>query len=56
MAGTVVCTVCKEVNQREAGFDGLREVEIFSRRWWDEDQDKFLDRILESYDKVYRVK
>ena len=47
-----------EIDQwvREAGFDGRREVEIFSRRWWDEDQDKFLDRILESYDKVYRVK
>ena len=52
------CIALGEIDQwvREAGFDGLREVEIFSRRWWDEDQDKFLDRILESYDKVYRVK
>ena len=52
------CICLGEIEQwvREAGFDGLREVEIFSRRWWDEDQDKFLDRILESYHKVYRVK
>lgn len=52
------CISLGEIDQwvREAGFDGLREVEIFSRRWWDEDQDKFLDRILESYHKVYRVK
>ena len=52
------CIALGEIDQwvREAGFDGLREVEIFSRRWWDEDQDKFLDRILESYHKVYRVK
>ncbi len=52
------CIALGEIDHwiREAGFDGRREVEIFSRRWWDEDQDKFLDRILESYDKVYRVK
>ena len=33
----------------EAGFDGFHEVEIFSRTWWSEDQDIFLDRIKESY-------
>ena len=50
------CIALGEIDRwvREAGFGGRREVEIFSRRWWDEDQDKFLDRILESYEKVYR--
>ena len=51
------CIALGEIDQwvKEAGFDGHREVEIFSRKWWDADQDKFLDRILESYEKVYRV-
>ena len=50
------CIALGEIDRwvTEAGFGGRREVEIFSRRWWDEDQDKFLDRILESYEKVYR--
>ncbi len=39
---------------REAGFEGRREVEIFSRKWWNRDQNEFLDRILEAYDKLYR--
>ena len=38
----------------EAGFEGRREVEIFSRKWWNRDQNEFLDRILEAYDKLYR--
>lgn len=38
----------------EAGFDGFREVEIFSSKWWDRDQGEFLDEILSSYDKIYR--
>ena len=38
----------------EAGFEGRREVEIFSRKWWERDQDDFLDRILEAYDGIYR--
>ncbi|MEC9053781.1 MAG: sugar phosphate isomerase/epimerase family protein [Verrucomicrobiota bacterium] len=38
----------------EAGFEGRREVEIFSRKWWNRDQDEFLDRILEAYDNLYR--
>ena len=37
----------------EAGFEGRREVEIFSRKWWNRDQDEFLDRILEAYDNLY---
>lgn len=32
-----------------AGFNGYHEVEIFSNRWWADDQDHFLDRIKEAY-------
>ncbi len=34
---------------RLAGFDGWDEVEIFSEEHWREDQDQFLDRIVERY-------
>lgn len=33
----------------QAGFDGFREVEIFSNRLWAQDQDAFLSRILEAH-------
>ncbi len=33
----------------EAGFDGFNEVEIFSNRWWSQDQDAFLSRIVSAY-------
>lgn len=36
-----------------AGFTGLREVEIFSRKWWAEDQHKYLDAIEAAYQSVY---
>ena len=32
----------------EAGFTGFHEVEIFSDRWWAQDQDDFLKRIVEA--------
>ena len=32
-----------------AGFRGFHEVEIFSRRWWSCDQNRFLEKILEAY-------
>jgi sugar phosphate isomerase/epimerase len=32
-----------------AGFKGYREVEIFSTRYWQEDQDQFLDKIRLAY-------
>lgn len=32
-----------------AGFRGFKEVEIFSDRWWGEDQGVFLDRIVAAY-------
>lgn len=37
------------------GFDGMREVEIFSAKWWERDQDEFLDEILHAYDRVYKA-
>ncbi len=38
----------------ENGFDGMREVEIFSAKWWERDQNEFLDEILQAYDSHYR--
>lgn len=32
-----------------AGFTGFHEVEIFSNRYWQMDQDVFLDKIIEAY-------
>ena len=40
---------------RKAGFEGFREVEIFSTKWWECDQGEFLDEILYAYDKVYQL-
>jgi sugar phosphate isomerase/epimerase len=34
---------------KEAGFDGYNEVEIFSNHHWAEDQDIFLDKIVQAY-------
>jgi sugar phosphate isomerase/epimerase len=33
----------------QAGFDGFHEVEIFSERYWREDQDLYLERIARAY-------
>ncbi|MFC1724660.1 sugar phosphate isomerase/epimerase family protein [candidate division KSB1 bacterium] len=33
----------------KAGFNGFNEVEIFSNRYWAQDQDEFLKKIKESY-------
>ena len=38
----------------DAGFEGFREVEIFSSQWWERDQGEFLDEILYAYDKIYQ--
>jgi sugar phosphate isomerase/epimerase len=32
-----------------AGFEGFNEVEIFSNRWWQADQDEFLQSIINAY-------
>jgi sugar phosphate isomerase/epimerase len=33
----------------DAGFEGYNEVEIFSTRHWQEDQDDYLKRITSAY-------
>jgi len=33
----------------DAGFRGYLEVEIFSKRWWEQDQELFLDEIIRTY-------
>ncbi|MFH2132099.1 MAG: sugar phosphate isomerase/epimerase family protein [bacterium] len=33
----------------DAGFKGFNEVEIFSNRWWQQDQDAFLEAIKKAY-------
>jgi hypothetical protein len=43
-----------DVMMRDAGFEGSREVEIFSSKWWERDQQEFLDEILHAYDKIYQ--
>ncbi len=35
------------------GFTGPREVEIFSRKWWAEDQHRFLDAIVAAFGRFY---
>lgn len=37
----------------ESGFNGPREVEIFSTRYWAMDQDDYLSRITEAYRQLY---
>lgn len=36
----------------DAGFRGYLEVEIFSKHWWAQDQDYFLDQIVDMYKTV----
>ena len=49
------CIPIKEISDwvDETGFGGMREVEIFSNRYWEMDQHEYLDRILEAYRKIY---
>ena len=37
----------------ESGFEGFREVEIFSNRYWKQDQDEFLQHIIAAYHETY---
>lgn len=51
------CANLAEIDQwvtADNGFRGMREVEIFSSYWWDQDQDQFVDEILKAYDCLYR--
>ena len=36
-----------------SGFNGHREVEIFSRTWWAENQHDYLEKILSTHRKIY---
>lgn len=50
------CANLAEIDQwvtRDNGFSGLREIEIFSAKWWARDQNEFLDEILKAYDDIY---
>jgi len=40
---------------REAGFEGLEEVEIFSNRYWNMDQSVFLNNIIKAYHEYDRT-
>lgn len=50
------CVALKEIDRwmSEAGFEGKREVEIFSKKWWGRDQEEFLDQILSAYHNIYQ--
>ncbi|MGJ8697427.1 MAG: sugar phosphate isomerase/epimerase family protein [Verrucomicrobiaceae bacterium] len=50
------CVALRDIDRMmgAAGFEGRKEVEIFSAKWWERDQDEFLDTILEAYDNIYR--
>jgi sugar phosphate isomerase/epimerase len=45
------CIPLKQIRgwMEEAGFSGFQEVEIFSTKFWSEDQDLFLDKIVKAY-------
>lgn len=46
------CINIKQIRSwaEEAGYNGFYEVEIFSERWWAEDQEVFLDKIVDAYE------
>lgn len=45
------CIELKKIRSwiEKTGFDGFHEVEIFSRKYWAEDQNAFIDKIIQSY-------
>lgn len=45
------CIPLKQIRtwMEDAGFSGFNEVEIFSNRFWKEDQERFLDKIKNAY-------
>jgi sugar phosphate isomerase/epimerase len=49
------CINIREISEwvDQAGFKGYREVEIFSDKWWSEDQGFFLDQIVSRYSQTY---
>ncbi len=49
------CIRIREINDwvYEAGFDGYREVEIFSDKYWNDNQDDFLKKIVNEYKLLF---
>lgn len=47
------CIPIKQISQwvEQAGFAGFREVEIFSKVYWEMDQSHFLDKIIKAYNE-----
>ena len=50
------CAPLREIDGlvKGTGFSGFTEIEIFSRKWWSENQHDYLDFILRQYDAIYR--
>jgi sugar phosphate isomerase/epimerase len=50
------CAPLKEIDDlvKGVGFAGAVEIEIFSRKWWSENQQAYLDHVLGQYDRIYR--
>ena len=49
------CINLAEISQwvEDAGFEGFREVEIFSNKYWEGDQESFLSDIVQAYSVLY---
>lgn len=49
------CVPLKQIDEwiTATGFSGFREVEIFSRKWWAENQHTYLDAIIDAYQSIY---
>jgi sugar phosphate isomerase/epimerase len=52
------CINLREINDwvYEAGFEGYREVEIFSNKYWNDDQDDYLKKIVNNYKVLFNKK
>lgn len=50
------CAPLREIDAlvKGVGFGGAVEVEIFSRKWWAENQQEYLDHVLAQYEAIYR--
>ena len=50
------CAPLKKIDDmvKGHGFKGEVEIEIFSKKWWAEDQEEYLDYVLAQYDTIYR--
>jgi sugar phosphate isomerase/epimerase len=50
------CIPLKQIDEwiSATGFSGFREVEVFSRKWWAEDQHRYLDAIVTACEGIYQ--